>query len=147
VVVVVRDGVGGDVRAAVQWQIDGCEAPRRRSPVGILRWRGSETRRQGHRRVFSPPRSQPELRWFAFRFLSTSVLSSSFVFFFFAEILRSAVTDMVAEKNLRGVLRSEVDRSLSKDSIIIVDSLNNIKVLALSLSLDLTHTDTSMKHT
>lgn len=35
--------------------------------------------------------------------------------------------DMVVEKNLRGVLRSEVDRSLSKDSIIIVDSLNNIK--------------------
>lgn len=35
--------------------------------------------------------------------------------------------DMTAEKNLRGVLRSEVDRSLSKDSIIIVDSLNNIK--------------------
>lgn len=35
--------------------------------------------------------------------------------------------DMPAEKNLRGVLRSEVDRSLSKDNIIIVDSLNNIK--------------------
>ncbi|KAJ1692249.1 hypothetical protein LUZ63_008947 [Rhynchospora breviuscula] len=35
--------------------------------------------------------------------------------------------DMVAEKNLRGVLRSQVDRSLSKDSIVIVDSLNNIK--------------------
>lgn len=35
--------------------------------------------------------------------------------------------NMVAEKNLRGVLRSEVDRSLSKDSIIIVDSLNSIK--------------------
>ncbi|XP_073000228.1 protein KTI12 homolog [Typha latifolia] len=35
--------------------------------------------------------------------------------------------DMVVEKNLRGVLRSEVDRSLSKDNIIIVDSLNNIK--------------------
>lgn len=35
--------------------------------------------------------------------------------------------NMPAEKNLRGVLRSEVDRSLSKDSIIIVDSLNNIK--------------------
>ncbi|KAL5704106.1 hypothetical protein ACHQM5_022579 [Ranunculus cassubicifolius] len=32
-----------------------------------------------------------------------------------------------AEKNLRGVLRSEVDRSVSKDNIIIVDSLNNIK--------------------
>nr|CAD1818163.1 unnamed protein product [Ananas comosus var. bracteatus] len=35
--------------------------------------------------------------------------------------------DMVAEKNLRGVLRSEVDRSVSKDNIIIVDSLNSIK--------------------
>ncbi|KAJ4782360.1 Protein KTI12 like [Rhynchospora pubera] len=35
--------------------------------------------------------------------------------------------DMAAEKNLRGVLRSQVDRSLSKDSIVIVDSLNNIK--------------------
>ncbi|CAK9186172.1 unnamed protein product [Ilex paraguariensis] len=35
--------------------------------------------------------------------------------------------DMVAEKNLRGVLRSEVDRSLSKDNIIVVDSLNSIK--------------------
>ena len=35
--------------------------------------------------------------------------------------------NMPSEKNLRGVLRSEVDRSLVKDSIIIVDSLNNIK--------------------
>lgn len=35
--------------------------------------------------------------------------------------------NMPAEKNLRGVLRSEVDRSVSRDSIIIVDSLNNIK--------------------
>ncbi|XP_051146317.1 protein KTI12 homolog [Andrographis paniculata] len=35
--------------------------------------------------------------------------------------------DMPAEKNLRGVLRSEVDRSLSKENIIIVDSLNSIK--------------------
>lgn len=35
--------------------------------------------------------------------------------------------DMASEKNLRGVLRSEVDRSLSKDNIIIVDSLNGIK--------------------
>uniref|UniRef100_A0A3B6LWW6 Protein KTI12 homolog n=1 Tax=Triticum aestivum TaxID=4565 RepID=A0A3B6LWW6_WHEAT len=35
--------------------------------------------------------------------------------------------DMVVEKNLRGVLRSEVDRSVSRDGIIIVDSLNNIK--------------------
>lgn len=34
---------------------------------------------------------------------------------------------MPAEKNLRGVLRSEVDRSVSKDNIIIVDSLNSIK--------------------
>ncbi|KAF3783749.1 KTI12-like protein [Nymphaea thermarum] len=38
-----------------------------------------------------------------------------------------AYADMTAEKNLRGVLRSEVDRSLSKDNIAIVDSLNNIK--------------------
>ncbi|KAI4328789.1 hypothetical protein L6164_021118 [Bauhinia variegata] len=35
--------------------------------------------------------------------------------------------NMPAEKNLRGVLRSEVDRLVSKDIIIIVDSLNNIK--------------------
>ncbi|KAK1310264.1 hypothetical protein QJS10_CPA08g01237 [Acorus calamus] len=35
--------------------------------------------------------------------------------------------NMNAEKNLRGVLRSEVDRSLSRDNILIVDSLNNIK--------------------
>ncbi|KMZ63577.1 putative Protein KTI12 [Zostera marina] len=35
--------------------------------------------------------------------------------------------DMPTEKNLRGVLRSEVDRAVSKDNIIIVDSLNNIK--------------------
>lgn len=35
--------------------------------------------------------------------------------------------DMTAEKNLRGVLRSEVDRSLSKENYIIVDSLNSIK--------------------
>lgn len=35
--------------------------------------------------------------------------------------------NMPAEKNLRGVLRSEVDRSVSKDGIIIVDSLNSIK--------------------
>ncbi|KAJ6720850.1 hypothetical protein OIU85_024004 [Salix viminalis] len=34
---------------------------------------------------------------------------------------------MTAEKNLRGVLRSEVDRSVSRDNIIIVDSLNSIK--------------------
>ena len=34
---------------------------------------------------------------------------------------------MPSEKNVLGVLRSEVDRSISKDSIIIVDSLNNIK--------------------
>ncbi|CAN6445641.1 unnamed protein product [Victoria cruziana] len=38
-----------------------------------------------------------------------------------------AYADMPTEKNLRGVLRSEVDRSLSKDNIVIVDSLNNIK--------------------
>ncbi|XVE91599.1 hypothetical protein REPUB_Repub01dG0023800 [Reevesia pubescens] len=35
--------------------------------------------------------------------------------------------NMPAEKNLRGVLRSEVDRSVSKDNIIIDDSLNSIK--------------------
>ncbi|GKU99680.1 hypothetical protein SLEP1_g12489 [Rubroshorea leprosula] len=35
--------------------------------------------------------------------------------------------NMPAEKNLRGLLRSEVDRSVSKDSILIVDSLNGIK--------------------
>ncbi|CAH9115051.1 unnamed protein product [Cuscuta europaea] len=35
--------------------------------------------------------------------------------------------DMIAEKNLRGILRSEVDRSLSRDNVIIVDSLNSIK--------------------
>ncbi|KAK9167744.1 hypothetical protein Scep_002935 [Stephania cephalantha] len=35
--------------------------------------------------------------------------------------------DMPSEKNLRGVLRSEVDRSISRDAIVIVDSLNNIK--------------------
>ncbi|GAV72340.1 KTI12 domain-containing protein [Cephalotus follicularis] len=34
---------------------------------------------------------------------------------------------MTVEKNLRGVLRSEVDRSLTKENIIIVDSLNSIK--------------------
>jgi hypothetical protein len=41
---------------------------------------------------------------------------------------------MVVEKNLRGLLRSEVDRSVSRDSIIIVDSLNNIKVRVVSSS-------------
>ncbi|CAI5523734.1 unnamed protein product [Closterium sp. Naga37s-1] len=34
---------------------------------------------------------------------------------------------MVAEKNLRGSLRSEVDRAVGKDRIVIVDSLNAIK--------------------
>ncbi|KAG6598633.1 Protein KTI12-like protein, partial [Cucurbita argyrosperma subsp. sororia] len=34
--------------------------------------------------------------------------------------------NMPAEKNLRGVLRSEVDRSVSRDSIVIVDSLNRV---------------------
>lgn len=34
---------------------------------------------------------------------------------------------MPAEKNLRGLLRSEVDRSVSKENIIVVDSLNSIK--------------------
>ncbi|BBN19541.1 protein KTI12 [Marchantia polymorpha subsp. ruderalis] len=35
--------------------------------------------------------------------------------------------DMPSEKNLRGVLRSAVDRKSSKDAIVIIDSLNNIK--------------------
>lgn len=35
--------------------------------------------------------------------------------------------NMTAEKNVRGVLRSEVDRSVSKDNVIIVDSMNSIK--------------------
>lgn len=39
--------------------------------------------------------------------------------------------DMTAEKNLRGVLRSEVDRSVSRGNIVIVDSLNSIKVKKL----------------
>lgn len=42
---------------------------------------------------------------------------------------------MTEEKILRGVLRSEVDRSVSKDNIIIVDSLNNIKVRTLHILL------------
>lgn len=42
---------------------------------------------------------------------------------------------MTEEKILRGVLRSEVDRSVSKDNIIIVDSLNNIKVRTLHMLL------------
>nr|XP_024383524.1 protein KTI12 homolog isoform X2 [Physcomitrium patens] len=36
--------------------------------------------------------------------------------------------DMPREKNLRGMLRSAVDRAVSIDTIVIVDSLNNIKV-------------------
>lgn len=49
---------------------------------------------------------------------------------FFSTDIRFSVfsIDMPTEKNLRGVLRSEVDRAVSKDNIIIVDSLNNIKV-------------------
>ncbi|GJP32545.1 hypothetical protein CLOM_g17171 [Closterium sp. NIES-68] len=35
--------------------------------------------------------------------------------------------NMVAEKNVRGSLRSEVDRAVGKDRIVIVDSLNAIK--------------------
>ncbi|KAG6551577.1 hypothetical protein Mapa_007000 [Marchantia paleacea] len=35
--------------------------------------------------------------------------------------------DMPSEKNLRGVLRSAVDRKSSKDRIVIIDSLNHIK--------------------
>lgn len=38
-----------------------------------------------------------------------------------------AYQDMPREKNLRGMLRSAVDRAVSRDSIVIVDSLNNIK--------------------
>lgn len=34
---------------------------------------------------------------------------------------------MPREKNLRGMLRSAVDRAVSRDAIVIVDSLNNIK--------------------
>uniref|UniRef100_A0A7I4EH32 Protein KTI12 homolog n=1 Tax=Physcomitrium patens TaxID=3218 RepID=A0A7I4EH32_PHYPA len=40
----------------------------------------------------------------------------------------SAYQDMPREKNLRGMLRSAVDRAVSIDTIVIVDSLNNIKV-------------------
>lgn len=39
----------------------------------------------------------------------------------------ASYSGMPSEKNLRGLLRSEVDRSVSKESIVIVDSLNNIK--------------------
>ena len=46
---------------------------------------------------------------------------------------------MTAEKNLRGVLRSEVDRSVSKDCVVIVDSLNNIKVRLLQEPLIFHH--------
>ncbi|KAL2607858.1 hypothetical protein R1flu_026431 [Riccia fluitans] len=35
--------------------------------------------------------------------------------------------DMPSEKNLRGVLRSAVDRTSSKDTIVIIDSLNHFK--------------------
>ena len=35
---------------------------------------------------------------------------------------------MPREKNLRGMLRSAMDRAVSRDAIVIVDSLNNIKV-------------------
>lgn len=137
------------MRTAVLWQIDGCHAPRRRSPVGLRHWRGPATRRQGRRRVFSPPRSQPELCWFvvllAFFNMFYLYLRTG-PFFLNTDILRSVVTDMVAEKNLRGVLRSQVDRSLSKDSIVIVDSLNNIKVLYLSLSLTHTRARTHMMY-
>jgi protein KTI12 len=38
-----------------------------------------------------------------------------------------AYHDMPREKNLRGTLRSAVDRAVSRDTIVIVDSLNNIK--------------------
>lgn len=39
----------------------------------------------------------------------------------------ASYSGMPTEKNLRGLLRSEVDRSASKNTIVIVDSLNNIK--------------------
>ncbi|KAH7283272.1 hypothetical protein KP509_35G069700 [Ceratopteris richardii] len=39
----------------------------------------------------------------------------------------TSYSSMPAEKNLRGLLRSEVDRSVSKDTVVIVDSLNSIK--------------------
>ena len=34
---------------------------------------------------------------------------------------------MAKEKDLRGLLRSEVDRLLTKDNLVILDSLNYIK--------------------
>lgn len=36
--------------------------------------------------------------------------------------------DMPSEKNLRGMLRSAVSRTVAKDCVVIVDSLNSIKV-------------------
>jgi protein KTI12 len=36
---------------------------------------------------------------------------------------------MPSEKNVRGVLRSAVDRTVSKDTVVVIDSLNNIKVI------------------
>jgi hypothetical protein len=57
-----------------------------------------------------------------------SMLLLNFSTHFLLPIFYVNSLDMVVEKNLRGVLRSEVDRSVSRDSIIIVDSLNNIKV-------------------
>ena len=36
---------------------------------------------------------------------------------------------MVNEKNTRGAMRSEVERRLRKDTVVLVDSINNIKVL------------------
>jgi hypothetical protein len=61
-----------------------------------------------------------------FMLLLTSIFTPELVSFW--SCLFVPFLDMVVEKNLRGVLRSEVDRSVSRDSIIIVDSLNNIKV-------------------
>jgi hypothetical protein len=46
---------------------------------------------------------------------------------------------MPREKNLRGMLRSAVDRAVSRDSIVIVDSLNNIKVSLASTSPQSNH--------
>jgi protein KTI12 len=64
-----------------------------------------------------------------FLYATIHICSSSTIAQFFLPIYCVNFLDMVVEKNLRGVLRSEVDRSVSRDSIIIVDSLNNIKVM------------------
>lgn len=55
--------------------------------------------------------------------LSVSIIDETFIYLDRNE----RYANMTAEKNVRGALRSEVDRSVSKDNIIIVDSLNSIK--------------------